>query len=118
MSLGVSTSTAAADNLAAGPVKTMTLALDSTVGTAVRGQVLEFDTSGDNWVKYTSGSAKKCAVLWENVVLTADGYALCAVTGSEVNRNDLDATAKADGEIVAALLGSGIIARAATAVEA
>lgn len=115
---GVSSETDTADNLVAGDKKKIPLLVDAAVGTKVRGQVVEFDTTGNNFQAYTSGSAKPAyAVLAEAIAISADTYCLCYVTGSELNKNALDATAQADAEIEAALLGSGIIIRPSVAVE-
>lgn len=116
---GVTEQTQASDNLFAGAKETLSLLLDSTVGTALRGQVLEFSTSLKAWIKYAgSGTAKIYAILTEDVVLTADGFAVCAVAGSKVNYNKLlGVSAMTEAEVVALLVGSGILARAATVVE-
>lgn len=104
---GITTDAGAIDNLIAGPVKTFACLLDSAA-TAAKGQVLEFDTTGKNFVNYTSGSAKPPYVVCaEDVTLTADTRVLCIVSG-DVTKTELDATAQADGEIEAALLKSGI----------
>lgn len=117
-SLGITTETEAGDNLIAGAnYVAIPLPLDSTVGTAAKGQVLAWDGTGHNWIKYASGyAAHAYAILLEAVALSADGAALCLVKG-EVNLRSLDATAQADDDIVAALLSSGIIPRSAVQVE-
>lgn len=108
MASGVTSETQSYDELIAGEVKTFMCLVDSAATAAV-GQVLEFDATGNNFVNYTSGSAKNAYVVCaEAKTLTADTRVLCIVSG-EVRLGSLDATAQADDEIEGALLGSGII---------
>jgi hypothetical protein len=107
---GIDSESAAIRNLIAGGVKTKSVAVKASEGALTAGQVLEFSADDDAFKKYVSGSAANAyAVVAEPVTIgAAGGYAVCIVQGS-VNKSALDATAQADAEIEAALLGSGII---------
>jgi len=107
MASGVTSETQSYDELAAGEVKVFYCEVDSAATAAV-GQVLEFDTTGNNYVDYTSGSAKQSYVVCaEAKTLSGDTRVKCIV-GGEVRLDNLDATAQADDEIECALLGCGI----------
>ncbi len=114
---GVTSETDVADNLVAGDLKKRPVPVDAGVGTASRGQVLQWDSDGDNWVAYTAGSAGIYVVLAEDIVITVDTVAEAYVTGSDLNLSSMDQTAQDDAEIIPALLSSGIIARTSVTVE-
>lgn len=115
---GITEQTQSADNLIIESELALALPLDSSVGTASRGQALVYDTTGHNYVKFTAFSVSAVpAVLLEDVALTGDGVANCLVCGT-VNLNSLDATAKADVDVIAArTLGGNIFVLPAQAVE-
>jgi len=111
MAGGITNINQSVDELKAGPVKTAHLLLDAAA-TAALGQVIQFNTTENNYDDYTAGStAQHYAVVAEAKTLAADTRVLCIVQG-EVKLNKLDSTAQADDEIEAALLKSGIIPRA------
>ena len=108
MASGIDSQSQSYAELAAGDVELFYCLVDSAATAAV-GQVLEFDATGNNFVDFTSGSAKNAYVVCaEAVTLSADTRVKCIVAG-KVRLLKLDATAQADAEIEAALLGSGII---------
>lgn len=84
------------------------LLIDSAVTVAI-GQVVQYNTTNDNWDAYTSGMAASLyAVIAETRTIGADSLCMCIVKGL-VRKSALDATAKADAEIDIALIKSGII---------
>lgn len=84
------------------------LLIDSLVPCVV-GQVVQYNTTNDNWDAYTSGmAASQYAVIAEGKTLSGDTKVSCVVKGS-VRKSKLDSTAKADAEIDVALIKSGII---------
>lgn len=84
------------------------LLIDSAVTVAI-GQVVQYNTTNDNWDAYTSGmTASLYAVIAETRTIGADALCMCIVSG-KVRKSALDATAKADAEIDIALIKSGII---------
>lgn len=114
MTLGITSESASLDNLYAGQVKTLAVDLKASAGAIAIGQVLQFNTSPDAFEKFSSGSgANAYCVAAEAKDNSASAQKILAVVQGEVNKGALDATAQADGEIVAALLGSGIIPRTA-----
>ena len=85
------------------------LLLDAAATAAV-GQVVQYNTTEDNWDDYTSGMAASVyAVVAEDKTLSGDTKVSCVVKG-QVRLAKLDATAQADAEILIALQKSGIIA--------
>lgn len=75
----------------------------------VPGQVVQYNTTNDNWDAYTSGMAASLyAVIAETRTIAADALCQCIVSGV-VRKSALDATAQADAEIDIALLKSGIV---------
>lgn len=73
------------------------------------GQVVQYNTTNDNWDAYTSGMAASLyAVIAEARTISGDSLCQCIVKGT-VRKAALDATAKADAEIDIALLKSGIV---------
>ena len=107
--LGITTqSDGALAQLVAGECVIHPLLLDAAVTCAV-GQVVQYNTTNDNWDDYTSSMAAALyAVVAENKTLSGDTNVLCIVKG-KVRKTALDATAQADAEIDIALLKSGII---------
>jgi len=84
------------------------LLIDAAV-TVAKGQVVQYNTTNDNWDAYTSGMAASLyAVIAETRTIGADALCMCIVSGI-VRKSALDATAKADAEIDIALIKSGII---------
>jgi hypothetical protein len=84
------------------------LLIDSLV-TVAHGQVVQYNTTNDNWDAYTSGMAASLyAVIAEARTIGADALCQCIVSGV-VRKSALDATAQADAEIDVALLKSGIV---------
>lgn len=84
------------------------LLIDAAVTVAV-GQVVQYNTTNDNWDAYTSGMAAPLyAVIAETRTISGDSLCQCIVSGI-VRKSALDATAKADAEIDVALVMSGII---------
>jgi len=78
-------------------------------GALAVGQVLEFNTTTNDFVAYTSGSAANAyAVLGEAAADSASQQRVLAIVRGDVRKDKLDATAQADAEIEGALLGSGI----------
>jgi hypothetical protein len=113
---GITSESASVNNLIAGEVKTMAVDIKASEGALAIGQVLAFDTSSNKFIKYVSGStAPAYAVCAEEITIGAGGGRALAIVRGEVNKGALDATAQADPEIEGALLGSGIIPRAAQA---
>lgn len=105
---GVTTQSATLQQLMAGECEVFPMLLDSTA-TAALGQVLQYDTTGDNYINYTSSMASASYVVCaEAVTLSADTRVACIVKG-RVRKTQLDATAQADAEIDVALVKSGII---------
>lgn len=105
---GITSESQTYDELVAGPVQEFYGTIDAAATCAI-GQVLEFDTTGNNWINYTSGSAKPAyAVCAEAKTLSADTRCRMIVGGC-VRKDKLDSTAQADAEIEGALIGSGII---------
>lgn len=94
--------------------ETLRLPIAAGVGVVAKGQVLVYNTSTHNWKKYVSGHTGLYAIALEAATITESARILCMVMG-HVNIDGLNTTAKADPDIVAALLRSGIIAQ--TAVE-
>ena len=104
---GITTNTAAVNDLIIQDVRYMTLTLDAAATAAV-GQVVQYNTTEDNYDDYTSGmAATHYAVVAEAQTLSGDTAITCIVAG-EVRKTQLDATAQADAEIEVALLTSGI----------
>lgn len=100
----------AQSDLIAGSVQITLLPLDSLATKAV-GQVLVYDSSANNWVNYASGvNGDAYAVCFEASDSVADASFLC-ITKGDVDKSKLDATSKADADIEAALLSSGMRAR-------
>lgn len=98
---------------AIGPVDTETLPIAAGVDPAL-GQVVEYDKANDNWKAFTvyADSGKYAIFFDRNLAdpgnaLGAPTDAVCII-GGQVNLAALDATAQADGDIKAGLLGSGI----------
>lgn len=84
------------------------LELDAAATCAV-GQVIQYNTTEDNWDDYTSGMAASLyAVVAEAKTLSGDTFCRCIVKG-KVRKSKLDSTAQADAEIDVALLKSGIV---------
>lgn len=84
------------------------LLIDAAV-TVAHGQVVQYNTTNDNWDAYTSGMAASLyAVIAETRTIGADALCQCIVKGI-VRKSALDATAQADAEIDIALVKSGII---------
>lgn len=84
------------------------LLIDAAVTVAV-GQVVQYNTTNDNWDAFTSGMAASLyAVIAETRTISGDSLCQCIVSGV-VRKAALDATAKADAEIDIALIKSGII---------
>jgi hypothetical protein len=111
MSYGITSESAALQNLIAGLVKMKTVPVKANEGALAVGQVLEYDATTHNYIKYAGdvGASPNVVVAEAVTIGAAGGFAVCIVQG-EVNKNALDATAKADSDIEAALLMNGIIA--------
>lgn len=75
----------------------------------VVGQVVQYNTTNDEFDAYTSGmAASMYAVIVEDRTIAADTMCRCIVKG-KVRKTKLDATAQGDPEIEIALIKSGII---------
>lgn len=84
------------------------LLIDALVPVVV-GQVVQYNTTNDNFDAYTSGMAASLyAVIAEAKTIGADTLCRCIVSGI-VRKTALDATAQADAEIDVALIKCGII---------
>lgn len=84
------------------------LLIDAAVTVAV-GQVVQYNTTNDNWDAFTSGMAAALyAVIAETRTISGDSLCQCIVSGV-VRKAALDATAKADAKIDIALIKSGIV---------
>lgn len=84
------------------------LLIDALVPVVV-GQVVQYNTTNDNFDAYTSGMAASLyAVIAEAKTIGADTLCRCIVKGS-VRKTALDATAQADAEIDVALIKCGIV---------
>lgn len=97
---------------AGGGIERLALPIKASEGAIARGQVLEYDDTAHAWKKYTSGHTGKYAIAYEAGTITDSVNLLCIIKG-QVNVLALDATAQADPDIDAALLGSGLIPRRA-----
>jgi len=105
--MGIDSQSQSYAELSAGAVSLFYALVDSAATAAV-GQVLQFDTSGNNYVNFTSTcTAQSYIVCAEAKTLTADTRVKCIV-GGYVRKDKLDSTAQADPEIEAALLKCGI----------
>lgn len=75
----------------------------------VVGQVVQYNTTNDNWDAYTSGmAATMYAVIAEAKTIGSDTVCSCIIQG-RVRKVKLDATAQADAEIDVALMKHGIV---------
>lgn len=109
--LGISTlETQSLDELVAGHVEYAYLTADAAA-TVAKGQVFEYNATAHNFVNKTTAGVGKppYVVCAEAKTIAADTAVKCIVRG-RVNKNKLDTTSKADADIVAALLTSGIMA--------
>lgn len=112
---GVTSESQALQNLIVSDPRYMHLKLDAAATAAV-GQVIQYNTTEDNWDDYTAGmAAEQYAIVAETKTISGDTFVSCLVKG-EVRKAALDATAQADAEIEVALLKSGIIARPDTLI--
>lgn len=108
--LGITSESQSFNNLVVRDAVYASLLLDAAATCAV-GQVVQYDTTANNFVDFTSDvTAELYAVVAETKTLSADTQCLCIVKG-EVRKSELDATAQADAEIDVALIKSGIIPR-------
>lgn len=101
----------AAGSLELGPCETKSLLVDAAATPTV-GQVLQYDATAENWVDFTAYSASGEYAIYNDPdtdTLAEDTACTCIVAGT-VNLAALDATAQADTDIEAALLGSDILA--------
>ena len=106
--LGLTTETPTLQQLKVADCVEHYLLADAAATVAV-GQVLQYNTTEDNWDDYTSGMAAALYVVCaEAKTISADTLVRCIVKGS-VRKTALDATAQADDEIDVALIKSGII---------
>jgi len=114
---GLTNASDTVNTLITGGIKVLPVLCDTNVSGLESGQVLQWDGTGHNFQAYTSGCAKQAyAVLLEDAGTIATDSHRTAIVAGEVNLSALDSTAQADSDIIAALLGSGIIARTAEAV--
>ena len=111
MSYGIESESNAGLNIAAGEVYEMWLLVDAAA-TVAPGQVYQYNDTENNFDDFTSGAtALLYAVCHEAAkTISEDTRVRCIVHGA-VQKDNLDATAKADADIDVALLKSGIFAQ-------
>lgn len=109
MAIGLTSESMAYDELVAGPVLTKAVQCD-VLATVSRGQVYQWDATGNNFVDYVSGSAANAYAICaerDDRTLSEDGEVICIVQG-DVNKNGLNDVAELDPEIDAAMIQQGI----------